>query len=63
VGDVKYTLATGQWRRSYLYQLVTFATGFRVAAAVRIAMTTGSPVSGSVRAGDITLGECLWRAL
>jgi 5-methylcytosine-specific restriction enzyme subunit McrC len=62
VGDVKYTLATGQWRRSDLYQLVTFATGFNVNSAVRIAMTTGSPVSGTVHVGDVTLNECLWNA-
>ncbi len=62
VGDVKYTLATGQWRRSDLYQLVTFATGFQVTAAVRIAMTTGSPATGSAQVGDVTLSECLWHA-
>jgi 5-methylcytosine-specific restriction endonuclease McrBC regulatory subunit McrC len=62
VGDVKYTLATGQWRRSDSYQLVTFATGFSVNSAVRIAVTTGSPVSGTVRVGDVTLNECLWNA-
>jgi 5-methylcytosine-specific restriction enzyme subunit McrC len=62
IGDVKYTLATGQWRRSDLYQLVTFATGYRVTSAVRIAMTTGSPIAGSVRVGDVTLTECLWNA-
>jgi 5-methylcytosine-specific restriction enzyme subunit McrC len=62
VGDVKYTLATGQWRRPDLYQLVTFATGFNVSSAVRIAMTTGSPVSGTAHVGDVTLNECLWNA-
>jgi 5-methylcytosine-specific restriction enzyme subunit McrC len=29
-GDVKYKLATSDWKRGDLYQAVTFATGFRV---------------------------------
>jgi 5-methylcytosine-specific restriction enzyme subunit McrC len=30
VGDIKYKLSSGDWNRSDLYQLVAFATGFRV---------------------------------
>jgi 5-methylcytosine-specific restriction enzyme subunit McrC len=34
VGDVKYKLATREWRRGDLYQAVAFATGFRAASSL-----------------------------
>jgi 5-methylcytosine-specific restriction endonuclease McrBC regulatory subunit McrC len=34
VGDVKYKLSPGEWIRTDLYQLVAFATGFRVSHAL-----------------------------
>jgi 5-methylcytosine-specific restriction endonuclease McrBC regulatory subunit McrC len=34
VGDVRYKLSKGEWRRTDLYQVVAFATGFRSNAAL-----------------------------
>lgn len=43
IGDVKYTLLGPDWNRSYLYQAVTFATGFRLPRAGVFGFTsTGS---------------------
>jgi 5-methylcytosine-specific restriction enzyme subunit McrC len=61
VGDVKYKLLGKDWKRTDLYQAVSFATGYRVE---HTAVVTFSPTSGqsvpSVQVGDVTLRAITW---
>jgi 5-methylcytosine-specific restriction enzyme subunit McrC len=63
VADVKYKLTSGEWDRSDLYQLVAFATGFRVRHAAVISFR--SPRSDQppvVRIGDVRIAQLAWPA-
>jgi len=63
VGDVKYKLSTGEWIRSDLYQLVAFATGFRVHHALLVRFR--EPVVLTCRdlmVGDVHVSERTWPA-
>jgi hypothetical protein len=61
VGDVKYKLLGKDWKRTDLYQAVSFATGYRVehAAVVTFSATSGQSVP-SVQVGDVTLRAITW---
>jgi 5-methylcytosine-specific restriction enzyme subunit McrC len=61
VGDVKYKLLGNDWKRTDLYQVVSFATGYRVehAAVVTFSATSGQLVP-AVQVGDVTLRAITW---
>jgi len=63
VGDVKYKLSRGEWTRSDLYQLVAFATGFRVHHALLVRFR--EPVElrcHDLIVGDLHVSERTWPA-
>jgi 5-methylcytosine-specific restriction enzyme subunit McrC len=63
VGDVKYKLSAGEWIRSDLYQLVAFATGFRVQHALLVRFR--EPVVLTCRdlmVGEVHVSERTWPA-
>ena len=63
VADVKYKLAGNEWRRSDLYQVVTFATGYGTPfAAIVDFKTRDTPPLPSVPVGDVSLVELSWPA-
>lgn len=63
VGDVKYKMLGHEWPRSDLYQLVTFATGFRARKGVVVHFSKhkdeGLP---SVEVGDVHVHAASWLA-
>jgi 5-methylcytosine-specific restriction endonuclease McrBC regulatory subunit McrC len=63
VGDVKYKLSPGEWVRTDLYQLVAFATGFRVSHALLVRFR-GAAVSAcrDLTVGDVHVSERTWPA-
>ena len=60
VGDVKYKLWAGDWDRSDLYQLVTFATGFGVTEGLRLGFATVGSSPQTVHVGPVRLSVCDW---
>jgi 5-methylcytosine-specific restriction enzyme subunit McrC len=63
IGDVKYKLSTGEWTRPDLYQLVAFATGFRVRHALLVRFREPTvPTSCDLMVGDVRVSECTWTA-
>lgn len=60
VGDVKYKVWAGDWDRADLYQLVAFATGFRVNAGLRVGFTPEPHGRADIRVGKIQLSTCDW---
>ena len=63
IGDVKYKLSTGDWGRTDLYQLVAFATGFRVRHALLVRFRDPSVLTCSdLMVGDVRVSECTWPA-
>lgn len=63
VADVKYKLASAEWQRPDLYQLVTFAEGFGTSsgAIMGFRLKTGA-VPSSVAVGEKALTYIAWRA-
>jgi hypothetical protein len=63
IGDVKYKLSTGEWTRPDLYQLVAFATGFRVCHALLLRFREPTvPACCDLMVGDVRVSECTWTA-
>jgi 5-methylcytosine-specific restriction enzyme subunit McrC len=61
VGDVKYKLQGRDWKRTDLYQAVSFATGYRVEhAAVVTFFAASGQTAPSVQVGDVTLRAITW---
>lgn len=60
VGDVKYKVWDGDWHRSDLYQLVSFATGFGTAEALRVGFSTDAQPVPPIYVGDVALRVCDW---
>jgi hypothetical protein len=61
IGDVKYKIAKTQWNRSDLYQVTTFAVGFKVKSALLVAFSDDSTVSlGDLVVGDVHVHAVLW---
>lgn len=58
VGDVKYKLQSGQWSDPDLYQLVTFAAGYRTNHAALVSFGESAP--GPLKVGDINVTSILW---
>jgi 5-methylcytosine-specific restriction enzyme subunit McrC len=63
VGDIKYKLSAGEWNRADLYQLVAFATGFRVKRGLLIQFRgPGVRTCPELQVGDLRVSECAWPA-
>jgi 5-methylcytosine-specific restriction endonuclease McrBC regulatory subunit McrC len=62
VGDVKYRMWAGDWDRQDLYQIVAFATGFRVRHGVRVGFAPSSHGLSTVVVGPVSLAACDWPA-
>ena len=63
VGDVKYRASTAKWKRSDLYQLTTFATGFSMKAAGLFSFSLiGSLDVTKVSVGEVQLRSLFWDA-
>lgn len=62
VGDVKYSLMSGDWRRSHLYQAVAFATGFGVNQAGVFGFSATGDRPPDVQVGNVALRSFAWRA-
>jgi len=63
VGDVKYKLSPGEWTRSDLYQLVAFATGFRVHHALLVRFREPAELRcHDLAVGDVHVSERTWPA-
>jgi len=61
IGDVKYKIAKPQWNRSDLYQITTFAVGFKVKSALLVAFSDGSTTSlDDLVVGNIHVHAVLW---
>jgi len=61
VGDVKYRLASSDWKRHELNQTVTFAAAFRVLQGVVVGFsTTAHPKVPVVNVGDFTITPLNW---
>jgi 5-methylcytosine-specific restriction endonuclease McrBC regulatory subunit McrC len=63
VADVKYKVATTEWKRSDLYQAVAFAVGFRVrnGAIIEFLLPSGQSLE-PVSVGDIVVTHLCWPA-
>jgi hypothetical protein len=63
VGDVKYRLSSGEWDRPELYQIVAFATGFRVKYALLLRFREPAIVAcPALSVGDLHVSERTWIA-
>ncbi len=63
VGDVKYKLASSDWRRTDLYQVVAFATGFAVSNALMVDFNrSGTRNAPTLQIGDVTATNVSWPA-
>jgi 5-methylcytosine-specific restriction endonuclease McrBC regulatory subunit McrC len=63
VGDVKYKLSAGEWIRSDLYQLVAFATGFRVHRGLLVRFREPNVLMcRDLMVGDVHVSERTWPA-
>lgn len=60
VGDVKYKVWAGDWDRGDLYQLVAFATGFRVREGLRVGFADAAHGNADVQVGEVRLSACDW---
>jgi hypothetical protein len=60
VGDVKYKILGGEWYRPDLYQLVTFATGFKSPDAALIGFAPHGEAPPRVGVGDVSLVALAW---
>lgn len=63
VADVKYKIASTEWKRGDLYQVVTFATAYRVGHAAIIEFETpyAAPLP-TLLLGDVNVQHLVWRA-
>jgi 5-methylcytosine-specific restriction enzyme subunit McrC len=63
VADVKYKLATDEWKRGDLYQAVTFATGYHARhAAILEFAPADCACLGTLPVGDVTVRHLCWPA-
>jgi 5-methylcytosine-specific restriction endonuclease McrBC regulatory subunit McrC len=63
VADVKYKIAEDQWRRNDLYEIVSFATGFRVIRAAMIDFRNAEgPGLQTLSIGDVKVAHLTWPA-
>jgi 5-methylcytosine-specific restriction endonuclease McrBC regulatory subunit McrC len=62
VGDVKYSLLSPDWNRPYLYQAVTFATGYRMSRAGVFGFTSSGSTPPELQVGPVHLRAFTWLA-
>ncbi len=63
IADVKYKLAKADWNRGDLYQVVTFATGYRTQfGAVVDFREAATPQLPSVQVGETSVVQLSWPA-
>lgn len=62
VADIKYKVATNDWQRSDLYQVVTFATGYRASRCAIIGFSDGAVPTSPLHVGDVTADFISWPA-
>ena len=63
VGDVKYKIASEEWRRGDLYQVVAFGTAYRVSQAALCDFLVGDGIAlQPVAVGDLKVHHFAWRA-
>src|SRR4029079_4215071 len=63
VGDVKYKLLGGEWRRSDLYQVIAFATAYRTRYGCLVGFRPpGTAQLDPLSVGDIHIEELAWEA-
>lgn len=63
VADVKYKTATEDWRRADLYQVVTFATGYRTTRAAMIDfLVEGASPLADLQIGEVSVRHLSWPA-
>ncbi|MBN1547662.1 MAG: hypothetical protein JW902_13515 [Syntrophaceae bacterium] len=63
VGDIKYKLANGAWERNDLYQITTFAAGFKSKLGLIIGFNTESTLCPPpVKVGDLFINYFAWDA-
>jgi 5-methylcytosine-specific restriction enzyme subunit McrC len=63
VGDIKYKLSSGDWNRADFYQLIAFATGFRVKRGLLVQFRRpGVRTCPDLAVGDVRVTECAWPA-
>ncbi len=65
MGDVKYSLTTGAWVRSHLYQATTFAAGYRSSHALVVGFRPPSVRTTPprpVQVGEVHVSYLAWPA-
>ncbi|MBW0288830.1 hypothetical protein ATN37_03485 [Rhodococcus sp. MH15] len=62
IGDVKYKIWDGTWKRPDLYQLTAFATGYRITQALHIGFTRSNRTTDDLTVGSVSIRSVLWLA-
>jgi hypothetical protein len=62
IADVKYKVTADDWVTSDLYQVVAFATGFRVHDAALISFSAGSKTLPTLQVGAVRVTHLVWDA-
>ena len=61
IGDIKYTLDEGKWRRSDVYQLLAFAVAHQCSRALLVNFHTSTPEEASVQVAGTALRRLCWQ--
>ena len=61
IGDVKYSLDEGKWRRSDVYQLLAFAVAHRCSRALLVNFHPSTPQEASVQVAGTALRRLCWQ--
>ena len=61
IGDVKYSLDEGKWRRSDVYQLLAFAVAHRCSRALLVNFHPSTPDEASVQVAETALQRLCWQ--
>lgn len=61
IGDVKYALDDGKWRRSDLYQLLAFAIAHQCSRALLVNFHPSTPQEASVQVSGTALQRLCWQ--
>jgi 5-methylcytosine-specific restriction endonuclease McrBC regulatory subunit McrC len=61
IGDVKYILDEGKWRRSDVYQLLAFAVAHQCSRALLVNFSPSTPREASVQVAGTALQRFCWQ--
>ena len=61
IGDVKYSLDDGKWRRSDVYQLLAFAVAHQCSRALLVNFHPSTPQAASVEVAGTALQRLCWQ--